>query len=275
MYRNVLATAVTSQLARVIGEIASCIVNLHGKITVMNVIEVPYHLPYMYADEQLDEANRLAAEIRDVIDKSTAPTIKVERQVVIAREPGEVIVREAREKKYDLIFLGASSRKFGEKLLFGDIVDYVLQHSPCDVLVVSNFGKRKLQFNKILLTTTGFEHSRKAIQIAEALAKWHEETIIETFLVGRRKTEERKNESIVNRIKNIFTREHIKSIAKVVFGPDPADMIIKEARRGHHSLILMSAAEKPPGYRYLLGSVIDKVVRNAPCQVVVIKTVEP
>lgn len=274
MYRKILVSVTNPGMAEAVAELAGAIVDLEGRITVLNVIEVPYHLPYMYADEKLDEANAVVDDVRDIVDKGTAPTVKVKGMVVVARSPAEVILHQAKAEKHDLILMGASVRSKTTKMLFGDVVDVVLKNAPCDVMVLSHLGWTEHRYDRVLLTTTGYKHSKKAIQIAESLAKWHEETKVATLSVAKSLRERKKDESIVNGIKKIFTRDGIPAWGKVLVSSRVADAIVEEARKGKYRLILLGATEKPPAYKFILGSIVDEVIRRAPCPVIVIKTVE-
>ena len=55
--------------------------------------------------------------------------------VVTARAAGRAIVDEAKERRSEVIILGATrKRRFTERAL-GGTIDYVLQHAPCEVLI--------------------------------------------------------------------------------------------------------------------------------------------
>jgi hypothetical protein len=55
--------------------------------------------------------------------------------VVTARAAGRAVVDEAKERRSEVIILGATrKRRFSERAL-GGTIDYVLQHAPCEVLI--------------------------------------------------------------------------------------------------------------------------------------------
>ena len=51
-------------------------------------------------------------------------------------EPGEAIVRAAREAGADLVVVGSHGRSGITKLLMGSVATHVVTHAPCSVLVV-------------------------------------------------------------------------------------------------------------------------------------------
>ncbi len=50
--------------------------------------------------------------------------------------PAEAIVKLARERNVDLIVVGTRRKRFFERLVEGSVLQDVLRHSTCDVLVV-------------------------------------------------------------------------------------------------------------------------------------------
>jgi nucleotide-binding universal stress UspA family protein len=271
MYKNMLISITNPKIGEAVADLASAIADKDGVLTILHVIEVPYHLPYFYADESLDSAHEIVDEFHDALTKVKKLKMKMETHVMVARDATDAIVHYAREKKHDLILLGASTRSKRKKFLFGDVVDGVLKRAPCDVIVINYLGLLERIYDRILLTTTDYEHSKEAIEIAEAIAHRHPKTKIETLCIAEKPSEVEKNRTVVNKIKRIFSREHIKSWSKVLVSSKVAKAIISEARRGKYRLILAEVTKKPPGYRFVLGSVVDELARKAPCPVLIIK----
>lgn len=63
--------------------------------------------------------------------------VRVEGVTVRARSIGRAIVDQARERDADLIVLGSSPRWRRQSAFFSPTVEYVLEHAPCEVLVVA------------------------------------------------------------------------------------------------------------------------------------------
>jgi basic amino acid/polyamine antiporter, APA family len=63
--------------------------------------------------------------------------VRVETVTVRARAIGSAIVEQARERGADLIVLGSSPRWRRQSAFFSPTVAYVLEHAPCEVLVVA------------------------------------------------------------------------------------------------------------------------------------------
>ena len=63
--------------------------------------------------------------------------MEVEEEIVRARAIGEAIVAEARAHGADLIVMGSAPRWRRQSRFFSPTVDYVLRHSPCEVMVIA------------------------------------------------------------------------------------------------------------------------------------------
>jgi basic amino acid/polyamine antiporter, APA family len=63
--------------------------------------------------------------------------VRVQAVTVRARGLGRAIVDQARERGADLIVLGSSPRWRRQSAFFSPTVAYVLEHAPCEVLVVA------------------------------------------------------------------------------------------------------------------------------------------
>lgn len=104
-----------------------------GKVWAVNVVAIKRALPLnaeieseiKKAEEILDKAETVAGE----------EDFQIESDVLQAREVGPAIVDEAVERGVSLILMGiAYKQRFGQFSL-GSIVPYVLQNSPCPVIL--------------------------------------------------------------------------------------------------------------------------------------------
>ena len=80
------------------------------------------------------EADASVEEARALGDEND---VEVHADAVRARSIGHAIVDEATRRRADLIVLGSSPRWRRQSRFFSPTVDHVLQHAPCEVLVVA------------------------------------------------------------------------------------------------------------------------------------------
>jgi len=130
--RSILV-AVDGDTASVNAVAASCDIARHTKaaVSLLYVIEVPRSLP-LDADLglEVEQAERSLAIAESVAAKHK---VKLEGQIIQARQAGHAIVDEAVESGADAIALGlAFERPFG-KFQLSEATEYVLEHAPCEV----------------------------------------------------------------------------------------------------------------------------------------------
>jgi nucleotide-binding universal stress UspA family protein len=107
---------------------------LDGDVLAMHVVQVPAATPLDAADEVLDREGKsiLAAAARLASQRFSR---KISTRLLRAREIGDAILGEARDRHADLLVMGQGSlAKLGEFLL-GSTARHVARHTPCRVLV--------------------------------------------------------------------------------------------------------------------------------------------
>ncbi|MEM2924361.1 MAG: universal stress protein [Methanocellales archaeon] len=267
MYKNILIPVSNVLTARELVRLALDLLTSNARLTILHVIAVPQPHPLTLAEEKLDRARNLVKEAAAVAIENG---IAARPKIVIARSIPEVIVKEARIDRCDLILMGSSQRLEPEGVLFGNIVDEVLRYATCDVAVVSYRKYVSLDCNQILVPTSGYKHAEKAAEIAANLAKKHGGRATVLYVANLREGGS-SAENIINRAKIHFERLNVPSQAKVLFG-SPSEEILREAREGKYNLIMLGSTERDRNYAALLDAVADKVVAESPCQVMVVKT---
>jgi len=109
--------------------------SMDAEIVALHVVEVPLATPLEAEDEILDHPGKeiLAAATR-VAERSSR---KLSTELLRAREAGEAIVGEAKERGAELLIVGhrgSHSSALGE-LLLGSTAQYVAHHAPCRVII--------------------------------------------------------------------------------------------------------------------------------------------
>ena len=104
-----------------------------SSIDALYVIEVPMNLPL---DARL-AAQRARAQGVMTAAKAIADQfgILMRPHIVTARGAGRAIVDVADERKSEVIIIGSVRKRRVGEFVFGNTVNYVLQHAPCEVLV--------------------------------------------------------------------------------------------------------------------------------------------
>jgi APA family basic amino acid/polyamine antiporter len=104
-----------------------------SSIDALYVIEVPFNLPL---DARLPKERENAQEVLEqaavVADQFGVQLTPI---VATARQAGRAIVDEAKERRSEVIILGATRKRRFTERAFGGTISYVVEHAPCEVLI--------------------------------------------------------------------------------------------------------------------------------------------
>jgi nucleotide-binding universal stress UspA family protein len=72
-------------------------------------------------------------QLREALESGKRPKITIDREVVVSDNAAEEIVVAAKQRRAELILLGASQRSAAQRLWGGTPSETILRHAPCDV----------------------------------------------------------------------------------------------------------------------------------------------
>jgi nucleotide-binding universal stress UspA family protein len=105
-----------------------------GRIYVVNVIEVLRALPL---NAEMDaEARRGEQLLRRAEEVAAAADYHITGELLQAREAGQAIIDEARDRRVDSIIMGIGYKRLIGSFQIGRTADYVLKNAECQVWVV-------------------------------------------------------------------------------------------------------------------------------------------
>ena len=229
-------------------------------------------------------------DVRRVVDEARATLaprgFDIETEVAIGN-PEEEIARIAREWGADLVVLGARGLGRIKRFLLGSVSLAVARHVSCPVLVVKGRA-RKLE--SVLVAMDGSEDSFEALRFLLSLplmrrTKLRLLSVVEPIryptsapgavrghLIRMVKEIENERRGELESVLEKAAAELEGSITRVTRSTptgDPADVIVAAA---HDSDLVVVGARGLGGMsRLLLGSVSEKVLRYAPCSVLIVK----
>jgi len=212
--------------------------------------------------------------------------------------PGEEILKLIRTKGIDLVVLGTRNYSKVTGFLIGSVSQWVLQESPCSVLIARNHPRKNLNDRKIklLLATDGSLDAQAAIDFVNAveLPSSSQVTVLhvmqkqvyETELALRmsRKDEEefarlaeelfkargREGAKLLKETRTALSLPNLHIDEQLVYGNAAAE-ILKSARNMQADLIVLGSRGLSGVKQMFLGSVSNKVVHRAGCSVAVIR----
>ena len=233
----------------------------------------------------LEEARDLADEARAVLVRRE---LSVETDVVVG-DPRAEIVRLADEWRADLIVLGARGLGRIKRLLLGSVSLAVARHASCPVLVVKG---RPRKLTSVLVAMDGSEDSFRAARFLQSLVlprrtKVRLLSVVEPLrypttapgavrgqLLRMIKEVEAERRGELDKVLGRAAAQLDDKLTRVTRSTPtgaPADEIMAAANDYDTDLVVVGARGRGGMARLLLGSVSEKVLRDARCPVLIVK----
>lgn len=209
-------------------------------------------------------------------------------------DPGVLITREAAVRRADLIVMRSRRRPFGAALL-GSTVEAVCRTAPCSVLVTHPREREwvgatagDICLERVLVAHDFSDRSELGLQYGVSLAGRFgaELHLLHVLREPERDapelawvpgTEQGLYHSSVRRLQEAATGGFAAAgkVKPVVLRGRPYEVILSYARENEIDLICMGADGVDRRPRALFGSNVDRVIRQAPCPVLVARPFKP
>jgi len=216
--------------------------------------------------EERAEAGRRLATLQAMFGKTETIT-----RVVVAEDPVETILGEA-DRDYDLMVLGTPSAEGGEDSLFGPLIDDLVKLSPCPTLLVRGVGKAD-RLHRVLVPTNGTRAARRAAELAFAIAG--RDAVVEGLhivtpsLVDVRGDMATEITAELEAVGDALGRAPETTIRRDVSAEEGILKYIDESRP---DLLILGTEVRAGTTRLHLGPRVERLVREAPCPVVVVNS---
>lgn len=182
-------------------------------------------------------------------------------QVIVSHQPWVELSQLVQDEKPDLLYLEFETHLKALRVTIHD----VLIRPPCDVALVR--GKISSTPKRILVPVRGGPHAELALKVGLGLdAKGV------TAMHLRRSDEPESGSAPFKGLERVLKQmPEIKKQFEVT--DDPAQVILENAKRA--DLIVMGATSQPVSSSTSLGSVADRILHEAPCTVITVKSGRP
>jgi nucleotide-binding universal stress UspA family protein len=225
-------------------------------------------------------------EARQTLEDSAAgvPWSSVVHSVGRAVHAAPAILEYAEVKDVDLIVMGSHGRRGFRRLLLGSVTEEVVRLAKCPVLVVREDADASVptEIDRVLVPIDFSDRSSIAASYGRELASmWNAE--LELIHVVEPPVYSEMSFPVLtrNREAREFAEDHLARLAeklgpglslsvKAVSG-NAADVVIDEAARSEKTLVVIPSHGHSGIERLLLGSVTERVLRRAPCPVLVLR----
>lgn len=244
----------------------------------------------LYCTERLDGKEQLFDSVSDYIDPSDS---RCQLVVSPADHVDEEIMRQAQEKRVDLIVM-RSRRRPHRAALLGSTAESVSRSAPCPVLVMHSDEQEfidddlKVDPKRILVAYDFSDYSELALKYGLSIAQEHQSELHLLHVLSPRSVNEpeiawypSKGNSAYHtaacRLQRVVPDEvHLWcGVKTAVSEGNPYREILNYAEKHEIDLISVGAHGAGFGMRALFGSNVDRVLRQAPCPVLVARPLKP
>ncbi|RLC55307.1 MAG: universal stress protein [Chloroflexi bacterium] len=217
------------------------------------------------------------------------PIIEVEER---AERAAPAILHYAETHGIDLIVMGTHGRRGIRRFMLGSVTEEVLRLAPCPVFTVRHREDRSVwAMKKILAPTDLSKNARQATRHAAALAEAYgaelkllhiidaatlttsSVSVIGAFDASPANVMTGANEAVLRQAAELTEEFHLPSqIDCFVTVGNPASDILDFAQENEADLIVVGSHGRSGLPRFVMGSVAEKVIRDAPCPVFTVKS---
>lgn len=214
--------------------------------------------------------------------------------VITCDDVGETIAREAGRHRVDLIVM-RSRRRPHRAALLGSTAESVSRTAPCPVLVMHSDERdwvtradAKIELKRVLVAYDFSDHSELALNYGLSLAQEYQSelhllhvlppfTVDESEISWNPLGREGAYHKAAHRLQKAVSPEaHLWCTVKhAVAEGQPYREILNYAEKNQIDLICLGAHGAGFGLRALFGSNVDRVLRQAPCPVLVTRPLKP
>ena len=232
---------------------------------------------------------QLRTQVRELLADPLFDGLEVE-PVIVEGEPAHEIAKAVREYEIDLVTVVTHGKRGLARALWGSTAEEIIAEAPCPVLTIRppqhdfiehKGGNSKIHLNRVLLSTNFRPSSAAATQAATQLAHHTGAELHVVYVIG----------DYLEQISIVFPEGGLHALARLrsyvqdkmaQFSREEAARAITHVREGRpYAEIASLAAEKDVdlivigtsvhaslfGGTPVLGSEIERFVRNAPCPV--------
>ncbi|MDD4874036.1 MAG: universal stress protein [Dehalococcoidales bacterium] len=108
-----------------------------SKIFAIHVIPIERSLPLdIEVTSKIGAAENILSNIENIVKEQGCT---VETEMLQARDVGSAIIEQVKKHEADLVLVGISYKKHFGQFCLGDIVPYILENSPCRVIIDHQF----------------------------------------------------------------------------------------------------------------------------------------
>lgn len=296
MFKKILVPLDGSELAeRALEPALALAQQQHGEVILLSVpvlqhmfVMEPAGYGFLLPEQSVEQSRtELLDYLKTIQNRYIHPNVKI-RTLIEEGDEATTIVEIAAAEQIDLIVMSTHGRTGFTRWMLGSVTEKVLREAPCPVLVIRN----DQPLTRLVITLDGSALAEQALapglEVANSLG-YHTTLFrvvppldVDPHLVasldkleqgfGDRLRETGHSQAaaylqgLVEKHKGVCP-----NLTEEVWGGDPARTIVDFVEARHINLIVMATHGRTGFQRWVHGSVMEKVLRTAPCAMLVVR----
>lgn len=296
MFKKILVPLDGSELAeRALEPALALAQQVHGEVIVLSVpvlqhmfVTEPAGYGFLLPEQSVDQSRHELLEYLQGVQKRCAHPDVTVHNLVEEGEEATVIVEAAAAHDIDLIVMSTHGRTGFTRWMLGSVTEKVLREAQCPVLVIRN----DQPFQRLVITLDGSELAEQAVapglEIANSLGcqaylfRVVPPLDVDPHLISSLDKLEngfgdRLRETSYNQAQDYLHQlalrhaEIYPHLPTEVWGGEPSRTIVDFAEARHINLVVMATHGRTGFQRWVHGSIMEKVLRTAPCAMLVVR----
>jgi nucleotide-binding universal stress UspA family protein len=217
--------------------------------------------------------------LAEVVRRSGVPC----EALTLYGDPAFQILQTARDARADLIVMATHGRKGVPRVVLGSVTEAVLHATPCPILTIPpRATDGDGAFRRVVCAVDFSPASSGTLSLALAMA---EEThgvvtvvnVIDPAFSSRPEDARARAESALGRLHDRVPGEGIPwcELRETVRFGETAREVLKLAAQEDAQLIVVGAHSRRPAVAVMIGSCVDRILRESPCPVLAVPSETP
>jgi nucleotide-binding universal stress UspA family protein len=238
---------------------------------------------YSLSGDVMQQMSDGAAQALDAATREVqALGVKRVTSTLVTGLPWSKIVELAGDPEVDLVVVGTHGRTGLARVLLGSVAETIVRHAPCSVLTVRP-DREATPFSHVLCPTDFSEASRQVIELASSLVRPGGTGLTLLHVVEppvayseepyrpelSSELEKRSAAELDRRATELRSAIAVPIVTRTRTGWPGAEILAALDRDRSYDLVVMGSHGRTGLKRLVLGSVAEKVVRHAPCPVLI------
>jgi len=247
-------------------ELAAALLPPEGKILALSVVRIPEETSL---SEGTEEARSYRAVLEELKSHLWDDRVELKTLVRVSHRLSEGIAETAKEESCDLLLLPWKGFTASEDRFFGSTVDRLLDHPPCNSIVVR--AENLSDLKRLLLPVRGGPYAEFALEIASRLAVSLNAEVTVLHCEQRFPAPEFGGQLYRSFLQKLRFHPHVKRLLTVQ--GDPQSIIIKESKR--HDMVIVGAGASTEPRAFFLAPIVEHIARETEKPLLVVKTPQP